>query len=327
MSREIIAPDMITVLLCTEANSMYPQSLLLCESIRTFGGAYSDIDIVAVSPRPDLALDDMSKGRLLDLDVEYVVDDLNQTGSPYGAINRIVASAWAEQNSSREFVLALDTDTVFIDEPQFVRADVGVRPVDMKGATSRGLDDPQDKYWKAMCEIGGIDIETLPMLSTTVDKQTVRASYNGGFSIIRRNQGIFQKAKDVFIRSFESNLRPFQGFDLNITASSGAVGKTASEFWTSGQTALSIAIWAITNDVHIYDEEYNIPLNCLRAEGRTWPHRPTYRPKMLHYHHLMKPSSSLESLQDVLAKIDCPPHLSRWIVERRGLFNDFGDQS
>ena len=221
VSRDIVAPDDITVLLCTEANSMYPQSLVLCESIRTFAGAYSNVDIVAVSPRPELALDSSSRSRLQEFGVEYVVEDLNRTGSPYGAINRIVASAWAEKNSARNFILALDSDIAFVEEPRFMDADVGVRPVDMKGATSSGPDDPQDEYWKAMCEVGGIGIDTLPMLTTTVDKQRIRASYNGGFSLIRRNRGIFQTAKDVFFRSYEANLKPFHGHGLNIKASSG----------------------------------------------------------------------------------------------------------
>lgn len=252
MCRPTLNADDITVLICSEANAMYAQSLVLCDSIRTFAGAYSNIEIIAVSPRPQLALDRESQARLRDFDVEYVVEDLNKTQSPYGAINRVVASAWAEKNSSKKFILALDTDTAFIDEPTFFDADVGVRPVDMKGATSSGPNDPQDKYWQAMCEYGGIDVNKLPILKTTVDKKLIRASYNGGFSLIRRSLGIFKKCEQIFFSSFGAGLKPFQGLELNIEASSGRVGKVASEFWTSGQTALSVAVWASTNDVYIY---------------------------------------------------------------------------
>lgn len=73
MCRPTLNADDITVLICSEANAMYAQSLVLCDSIRTFAGAYSNIEIIAVSPRPQLALDRESQARLRDFDVEYVL--------------------------------------------------------------------------------------------------------------------------------------------------------------------------------------------------------------------------------------------------------------
>jgi hypothetical protein len=40
------------------------------------------------------------------------------------------AGAWAETSSPRPYLVLLDTDTIFVGEPSFARADVGVRPVD-----------------------------------------------------------------------------------------------------------------------------------------------------------------------------------------------------
>lgn len=310
----------IAVLIISESNDMFPQSLMLCESIRSFAGVYSNIKIVAVSPRPQLALDTSSQARLKELDVEYVVEDLNRTGSAYGPINRIVASAWAEQNLSSMFVLALDSDTIFIDEPKFFSADVGVRPVDMKGANSSGSKDPNDTYLKLICEFGGIDPIRMPILITSIDKKKIRASYNGGFSLIRCNKGIFQKAKEIFFKSFEANLRPFAGKISSMVSSTGSVEKSASEFWTSGQIALSVAIHSVTNDVYVYDNKYNIPLNCLSVVDIPWHNESDFKPIMLHYHHLMKPSYSLTDLQRVLEKVNCPMVMQEWIFARRYRF-------
>src|SRR5947208_16862545 len=146
----------IAFLICVEANRLEPQARLLCESIRTFGGPYRQAPILAVSPRPHLALGTEARARLKALGVTYVVEPLNETGSPYGAINRIVAGAWAETFSSRPYLVLLDTDTVFVGEPGFVRADVGVRPVDVKGAASSGAGDPLDACWVRLCVSGGI---------------------------------------------------------------------------------------------------------------------------------------------------------------------------
>ena len=54
--RAIIAPDQISFVLCIEGNGIEPQALLLCESIRRFGGRYRGSPIIAVTPRPDLPI-------------------------------------------------------------------------------------------------------------------------------------------------------------------------------------------------------------------------------------------------------------------------------
>ena len=317
----------ICILLCAEANQMDPQSQLLCESIRRFCGKHAGAEIVAVSPRPDLALSEISQSRLREMGVEYVVEDLNRTGSTYGAINRVVASAWVEQNSSRKYILALDSDMVFIDEPRFMNADVGVRPVDVKGATSSGNNDPQDKYWSEMCDIAGIDLDRLPIITTSIDRQRIRAAYNGGFCIAKKDVGIFQKTQSVLFDAFRKDLRPFGGHGLNITASTGPVGIVASEFWTSAQAAMSVSIWSLTDDVHVYDERYNVPLNCLSVMDATWSDDPSFLPILLHYHHLLEATSSPNILRDVLKAVKTPTARIDWIESGRDLFEEISTRS
>jgi hypothetical protein len=218
----------IAYLICVEANRLEPQARLLCESIRTFTGQYRQAPIIAVSPRPHLALGPKARAHLDALDVTYVVEPLNDTASPYGPINRIVAGAWAETVSPQPYLVLLDTDTVFLGEPRFVRADAGVRPVDVKGSASSGVDDPLDAYWTRMCTLGGIDPSQLPMIATAVDNIPIRASYNSGFTVLRRDRGHgpHEDAGDLLRVSLE-NLRPLAGRKLNILASTGLVGLQA----------------------------------------------------------------------------------------------------
>jgi hypothetical protein len=313
----------IAFLICVEANRLGPQARLLCESIRTFGGRYRNAPILAVSPRPELALGLEARAYLDDLGVTYAVEPLNETGSPYGTINRIVAGAWAEAVSTRPYLVLLDTDTIFVGEPSFVRADAGVRPVDVKGSASRGEGDPMDAYWARMCAFGGITPARLPLLTTTIDKVPVRASYNGGFSVIRRDLGILRKAREIFFASLAEDLRPSPGAELNVLASTGFVGLEASEWWGSSQAALSVAIWSTTSNVHIFDERYNIPLHNLVDPGQAWPLRPGFKPILLHYHYLAEPE--LQShLRRVLNRIGCSPTVLEWIDDRLPLFDHAG---
>lgn len=310
----------IAFLICVEANRLEPQARLLCESIRTFGGRYRKAPILAVSPRPRLALGPEARARLEMLGVSYVVESLNETGSPYGTINRIVAGAWAERVSPRPYLVLLDTDTIFIGEPCFARADAGVRPVDVKGSASSGAGDPLDAYWTRMCGFGGIEPSRLPDIATTIDNVRIRASYNGGFTVVRRDLGILQRTKEIFFASREENLRPWAGKGLDIHASTGPVGIEASEWWGSSQSALSVAIWSRTSDVHTYDERYNIPLHLLADPGQSWPMPPGFEPILLHYHYLAEPRHQPQ-FREALERIGCSPEIAGWIGARMGLFS------
>jgi hypothetical protein len=309
----------IAYLICVEANRLEPQARLLCESIRTFGGPYRQAPILAVSPRPHLALGTEARARLEALGVTYVVEPLNETGSPYGAINRIVAGAWAEALSQRPYLVLLDTDTAFVGEPGFTRADAGVRPVDVKGTASSGAGDPQDAYWARICALGGIEPSRLPRITTTIDRAPIRASYNGGFAVIRRDLGILRKTKEIFFASFQKGLRPRAGTQDEVFASTGFVGREASEWWGSSQAALSVAIWSSTSDVHVYDERYNIPLHNLVEPGRSWPMGWGFKPVLLHYHYLAEPQYQTH-FRRVLSRTGCSSDVVKWIENRLSYF-------
>jgi len=311
---QLLEPQEIVFLICVEANQLEPQALLLCSSIRRYAGRYKDVPIVAVSPRPQLALSAASQKKLEALGVRYVSEPLNNTGSTYGSINRIVAGAWAEANLTQPYIVVLDTDMVFVSEPNFVRADAGVRPVDVKGSTTAGDYDALNQYWSRLCSIAGIKLTQLPMLETTVDQVRIYASYNGGFSVVKRDIGILQRTKDIFFASLQENLRPLAGSDMNVMASTGFVGTEASEWWGSSQAALSIAIWSTTSDVYIYDSRYNIPAHILVNPEIAWPlplHAP---PALLHIHYLAEPQYQ-EQFHQVIRRLNCTQDAAGWIEE------------
>lgn len=310
-----LEPGEIAFLMCVESNRLEPQARLLCDSIRTYGGRYRDAPIVAVSPRPHLALSRASRAHLEALGVTYVAHGLNATGSPYGTINRIVAGAWAEAELPQPYLVLLDTDTIFVDEPEFVRADVGVRPVDVKGSATGGADDPLDAYWARLCGYAGIELGQLPLLQTSIDHVAIRASYNGGFTVVRRDLGVLRRTMEIFFASFAENLRPLEGRGLDIVASTGAVGREASEWWGSSQAALSIAICSATSDVRVYDARYNIPAHSLVDPAREWPLPPGSGPIFVHYHYLAEPQHQ-ESFRQVLQRVGCSAEVLDWIEER-----------
>jgi hypothetical protein len=302
----------VAFVICVEANRLEPQAQLLCASIRRFGGRYRDAPIVAVSPRQHLWLSPSSQAKLAALGVTYVELPLNVTGSSYGTINRIVAGAWAEAELRQAYLVVLDTDTVVVSEPHLVGADVGVRPVDVKGSATTGVDDPLDAYWAQLCGVAGIDLDQLPTLRTTIDGQLIRASYNGGFTVIRRDLGVLALTAEVFFAAYRRDLRPLAGTGIDVKASTGMVGREGSEWWGSSQAALSVAIWATTANVHVYDARYNIPAHSLVDPAQPWPIAAGAPPVLIHYHFLAEPEYR-EHLLHVFRRLGVASEVVGWL--------------
>jgi hypothetical protein len=249
--------------LCIEAGLLAQQALLLCKSLRRFGGKHANDSIVAVCPRPSHAIDSDTRRQLRALDVDYIEGAINTECTEYGSANRIYAGAYVAERSNEDIIVVLDSDTIFLQEPDFTLEgiDVAIRPVDLKGACTTGPLDSQDPYWRSLCSLCGMDYDLLPWVTATVCGTRIKASYNGGLYAVRRNTGILQTAAEYFTRSVRHGLRPLKGQGGNVYASMGHVGTVASEYWGSNQAALSLAIWAGSNRVRLLNEKYNFPLH------------------------------------------------------------------
>ena len=275
----------VTFVLCIEKNAIRSQALLLCESIRQFGGAHRDAPIVAVAPRPGLGIDGEARRQLDALGVEYVEEPLNRVCPQYGSANRVFTAAWAEARVRSEWIVVLDSDTVFLEELELpADADVAVRPVDSKGSASEGPGDPFDDYWSRLAELQGVPLDGLPFVHTTDRRHRVRASYNGGLIVVRRERGILATWADLFARSVAAGLKPWKGSDLNVFASTGFVGQEASEYWGSNQAAVALAIWSTTRRVLHYPATYNVPLHLLLEHPELATIPPTSPLIHVHYH-------------------------------------------
>lgn len=303
--------------LCIENNAIKEQALLLCESIRRFGGKFRDSPILAFSPRPGLGVDRETAARLRDLNVAYVDEPLNTLCPEYGSANRVFSAAWAESNVDTDFIVVLDSDTVFLGEPELpMLSDLAVRPVDTKGSATRGLGDTFEEYWSSLAGLYGSSLDQLPFLQTTIDGERIRASYNGGFIIARRERKLLSRWANLFARSVEAGLRPYRGHDIGIIASTGYVGKKASEYWGSNQAALAVVAWADVADrvVH-YPASYNVPLHLLAEQGEidtAWREVP---PVHVHYHWMFDPDK-YEIGIETLDLLNVPREQLAWLARR-----------
>ncbi len=308
-----------TFVLCIESNAIREQALLLCESIRRFGGRYSHAPIMAFAPRPGLGVDQATQRQLAQMDVEYVDLPLNTTCTDYAPANRVFAGAWAERHAATDFLVVIDSDTVWFGAPELPEgADACVRPVDFKGSATRGPGDRFEEYWARLAALAGVSLERLPMLRSTVGNESIRASYNAGLTAARRDKGIFTGCAELFAASLVAGIRPYQGTGVNIVASTGHVGEAGSEYWGSSQAAMTLAIWKATDRVLHYPDHYNVPLHLIAADGEIDPRWLRHFPVHLHYHWMFSPQHRDNALE-LMATLGVPAEMLAWTRERTPL--------
>jgi len=311
--------ETVAFVLCIERNATRDQALLLIESLRTFGGAHRHAPVWAVAPRPGLGVDGPTRDRLAALAVHYAELPLNLVCREYGSANRVYAAAWVAGQTSATTLVVLDSDTLVLDEPELLgpSADVAVRPVDVKGVTTSGPDDPLETYWTALCNLEGASIDDLPFVETTVDRQRVRASYNGGYVTVRRATGILEATARLFTRSVEANLRPRRDVS-RIFASTGLVSPEASEYWGSNQAAFSIAAWRRTRRIRHLDARYNVPLHLLVDDADVSQPWTGVSPIHVHYHWMLYPEHCERTIR-TLTRLGLSRERVEWIRARAPL--------
>jgi hypothetical protein len=286
--RPPVLPESVEFCVLAEAGILEAQTLLLCRSIRRFAGAYSSSPIVVVSPRPDRRPSRTTVKELDALGAVYLELNVHSLCPSYGPSFGTYVAAHVARRPGPAVLVLLDSDTLFLDEPDFSLDGVHVaaRPVDVKGMCTAGHGDPFDEYWRNLCRLCGVNYDDLPHVMTTVDRQSVLASYNAGLIGVRRNAGIFEKAEEFFTRVLETNARPFRDSGLLIKSGIGMVDADGSAFWGSRQAALSLAITATKSVVQTLPSTYNVPLHSFDLLEEQ-----TASPIHVHYHWLCSADS------------------------------------
>jgi hypothetical protein len=249
---------------CIEGGVLEAQTLLLFDSIRLHTGRFRDCSLYALSPRAGHTISRHARRRLNDLGAHYIDTILNTESPEYGSANRVAAAAHIEDTRRHDILVILDSDTLFLREPcEFIlppHIDVAVRPVDVKGMSTGGPKDSFDTYWRNLCRFCGVDYDEIPWRESFVDRQQIKANYNGGLVVVRGGLGIMRRWADFFFRSIRQGLWPNSN-GSSFRAGAGWVEPGVGKLWGSNQAALSLAIWSTSRRVWELPPIYNYPLH------------------------------------------------------------------
>lgn len=257
------APD-VGFVACIEGGVLEAQALLLFESIRRYAGRFNNCPLYAFSPRAGHSISDEARLRLRELGAVYVDKLLNTECPEYGSANRVAAAAYVEETYPHDVLVILDSDTLFLREPTEFSlppdVDAAVRPVDLKGMSTGGPADSFDTYWRELCHSCGVDYDAIPWGESFVDRQRIKANYNGGLVVVRGGLGILRRWADFFFSSVREGLRPYADPE-SFRAGVGWVEPAAGKLWGSNQAALSLALWSTSRRVRVLPPTYNYPLH------------------------------------------------------------------
>jgi hypothetical protein len=269
-----------------EAGLLEAQALLLCRSLRTFGGVLKDAPIALVSPRPSRRPSSRFRRALDALGAEFVAADLNSPCPEYGPSFRLAAMAHLARRPGPPVLVQLDSDSVFLGAPDFAldAADVLARPVDVKGVCTSADGDAREPYWRALCAACDVDFDALPWVASSVDGVRVKANYNAGLIVARREQGLFERTEEFFLRIVAAGLRTHVAPHAQ-RIGSGELSAAGFAYFGTVQIALALAASALKLRVDLLPPTYNVPLHYFEQLAPAAIAAPVH----VHYHWLLLP--------------------------------------
>lgn len=177
-------------------------TILLIESIRSFGGGLADSPIWVLVPTRLGEFSVSTQEKLAQLEAIIIPFEVDPDIFKFPFASKISGAAFAEAQAQgqTERLVFMDRDTLVLQEPSefLIAADkaLGYRPVHHKLVGS-AWGEPLDAFWQLVYEICEVPDENIfPMMTHIGEK--IRPYFNAGMFIVRSERGLLAQWWDVF---------------------------------------------------------------------------------------------------------------------------------
>lgn len=274
----------VEIIICTEKGRLESEAMLLIASLREFGGCLSNTPIYSYQPRKQFKISPSTAAFFSEHNVVHFDIPLNVEYEHYPLANKPLACAHREQHSNADFLIFLDSDVFFYNEPSALTdlngSDVKLRPVDFKGVGSNMSGDENEEYWKDLYHTLGVTVKRT--VESTVTGEKILEYYNSGHIVTKREIGLFTRWLKNFRRVMDCGLSP-RGENLYFVE----------------QTVFAATVSQMMLKVAEFEKEYNFPAFC--AEGEIvkdrWKVDDFEQLVSLHYHRLFDREDGVHPLK------------------------------
>ncbi len=292
------------------ASTVYPRrvsetnSLLLADSIRSFGGALSRAPIWYFVPDYGEHLSEDARGRLLALGVTLMPFEIEPEVARFPFTGDAEAAAIAESMAvgRADFIAWLNPNTLVLREPgSFLLPEgksLGYRPVHHTNVGSR-YGEPLDPFWALIYRLCRIPEERVFPMRTHVDGEVLRPYFNAGCHASRPGRGLLRAWRDAFLKIY------WEPALLELYSDNRAY-----EIFVHQAVFTAVVLAAYTrNEILELPQEYNYPLH-LHGEDVT-EHRPSSLEELVTIRH-----EGFHADPDWAKKMPAGEFLKRWIADR-----------
>jgi hypothetical protein len=288
----------------------YPQqwseanTLLLVESIRTFGGELSKSPVWCLVPDYGKQPSEIFKEKLAALEAELVSFDIDLEVARFFFAADIRAAAIAESMAvaKTDLLIWLSSNTIILKEPAdfLLGADknLGYRPVHHINIGSL-YDKPLDAFWSQVYAYCDVPEERVFPMQTHVDTNLIRPYFNAGMMVVRPDRHLFKAWHDKFFDVYRA------------PALAELYGKDERYVIFIHQALLSGIILAMfsRDEIQELPGNYNYPLHLFEED--VTEHRPSSFADLITVRH-----EGFDKISDWIEKIPGGRNFNQWLVER-----------
>ena len=202
----------IKIIICTERGILEKYSLLLCRSLRQFGGEMSQTEIYSIAPRKANYPSKKTISEFEKLGVKHTNIDLNKRYKNYPLANKPFVCEYIEEKFPNDTLVFIDSDQIILNEPTVFNSNSSLllRMVDRKGVGFGGEKDINYSYWQKLFNLLHIDIQQLKQHATS-SGEVIFPYFNSGLIVSRASLGLFKQWRINFERIVKEDILPKDG--------------------------------------------------------------------------------------------------------------------
>lgn len=274
-----------TIVICVEAGGLEQQAILLVQSIRNWGGRFATAPIFAVQPRIGPALDARTLAFFRQARVEFVKRSTPRYATWKSLMNKSKALAHVEKIAATEIITWIDTDILVVAEPDKLALspgeDFAALPSPDSYHSTTGPGDHNEAYWQAVCDLVGIDIETMGWVTVLPENHRIRSFWQSGVYSYRRSSELGRIHCEAYRRLMEAR-----------------IAHNTSGIFHNDQTSLALAVRLAGLRSRGIPVDHNLCVNPL-DKPHSVPAEQIAAAKVIHYHGFMWPDEFPRFLREL----------------------------